>query len=73
MPMYSDDSIKRLEAKGFADASANATLGNEISLLSLHGRFEEAEALLSGITIPSIRRDLEHVIEFDRTCTCIRK
>jgi len=71
--MYSDDSIKRLEARGFADASANATLGNEISELSASGRYKEAEALLSGITIPSVRRDLEHVIEFDRTCTCIRE
>ena len=69
--MYDDDTIKRLEAKGFTDAAANVRLGNEISAMSLAGRFGEAEALLAGITIPSMREDLEHAILFDRTCSCI--
>jgi len=69
--MYDEESIKWLESKGFPDAAANAELANRISLLSCRGEFEEAESLMAGITIPSVREGLEHSIFFNRTCTCI--
>jgi len=71
--MYEDDRIQWFERKGFSDAAENIRLARRISSLSLEGRFEEATDLLSGITIPMIRKDLEQMIHFDRTCTCIRE
>ena len=71
--MYDDDTIKILESMGFADAASNVELGNKIVLLSLEGQFKKAESMLQGITIPTIRKDLEHIIEVNRTCTCIRQ
>jgi len=71
--MYEDDRIQWFERRGFPDAAENIRLARRISSLSVEERFDEASALLAGITIPMIRKDLEQIIEFGRTCTCIRE
>jgi hypothetical protein len=70
--MYDERTIKWYESKGFADAAENVRLAERISALSNDSRFEEAEALLDDLTIPSLRENIEHEILFDKTCRCIQ-
>lgn len=70
--MYDDETIKWYESKGFAGATENVRLAARISALSNDSRFEEAEALLHGITIPCLRENMAHEILFDKTCRCIQ-
>jgi len=51
----------------------NIRRANEIIALCNQQRFEEAGFLLQSVTSPSIREDLAHSIEFDRTCWCIQE
>jgi hypothetical protein len=71
--MYDDFDLQLLKQRNAPDPEENVRRANRILELSNESRFEEAEALLPSITDPSIHEDLVHMIEFNRTCLCIRE
>jgi len=71
--MYDDFDLELLRKDpDEPDPEANILRANEIIALCNQQRFDEAQSLLQAVTSPSIREDLTHSIEFDRTCWCIQ-
>ncbi|MHC1729611.1 MAG: hypothetical protein AB9866_27020 [Syntrophobacteraceae bacterium] len=69
--LYDEFSIELAHARNAPEPEANAERANGILELIDARRIDRALARLPEITDPGIRRDLEQIIEFNRTCRCI--
>lgn len=69
---YDDFDIDLARKRGAPDPEGNVQRANAILPLIVEMRLDEARSRLDEITDSAIRGDLEQLIHFQETCTCIR-